>query len=278
MPMKEPSSEEPVPAYLDPTKVSLARAYDAALGGKDNYEVDRAVIRELQQVAPEIIQIAVDNREFLIRASRFLASQTSVTQYLDCGSGLPTAENTHQVVQRKQPDARVVYVDNDPSVLAYGRALLEENDQTHLVDADVFQPRQVMDNETVRKYLDFSQPIVLYQCGTLHHYSGERSPGDIMQEYIDALPSGSYVVLSHFLDPETAEHGPLARKIEEILLHGPLGAGWFRTRPEIESMFPGLDLVEPGLTLCADWWPDGPRLKPMVPVSYCIAGAVGRKP
>ena len=276
--MKEPSSEEPLPAYLDPTKVSLARAYDFALGGKDNYEVDRAVIRELEKVAPEIIQIAVDNREFLIRASRFLASQTNVTQYLDCGPGLPTAENTHQIVQRKKPDARVVYVDNDPSVLAYGRALLEENDQTHLVHADVFRPDQVIDNETVRKYLDFSQPMALYQCGTLHHYGGARPPGEIMQEYVDALPSGSYVVLTHFLDPETEEYGPLARKIEEILLHGPLGAGYFRTRAVIETLFPGLELIEPGLTLCADWWPDGPHIKPLAPVSHCIVGAVGRKP
>jgi SAM-dependent methyltransferase len=278
MPMNEPSIEGSRTAYLDTTKVSIARAYDAALGGKDNYEIDRAVIRALQKVAPEVLQIAVDNREFLIRASRFLASQTNITQYLDCGSGLPTAENTHQVVQRKQPEARVVYVDKDPSVLAYGRALLEENDQTHLVDADIFHPKQVIDNETVRRYLDFSQPIALYQVGTLHHYSGDRSPGDIMQEYVDALPSGSYVVLSHFFDPETPELSPLARKIEEIFLRGPLGAGYFRTRTEIQSMFPGLELVEPGLTACAQWWPDGPRLKPMEPVSYCIAGAVARKP
>lgn len=271
-------SDEAVPSYADPTKASVARVYDAFLNGKDNYEIDREVLRRIQQVAPEATQLGWDNRKFLIRATHFIVSQTGVTQYLDCGSGLPTAENTHQVAQRTQPDARVVYVDNDPVVLAHGRALLEENDHTHLISADIFEPDQVINNEFVHSYLDFSQPIALYQCGTLHHYSGERSPGDIMQEYIDALPSGSYVALSHFFDPETTEDSKLARRMEEIFLHSPMGSGWFRTHSAIESMFPGLDLVEPGIVLCADWWPDGPRIKPIAPVQRCIVGAVGRKP
>lgn len=267
-----------IPSYVDPTKASVARVYDAFLNGKDNYEIDREVLRRIQQVAPEATQLGWANRDFLTRATRFIASQTGITQYLDCGSGLPTAENTHQVAQRIQPDARVVYVDNDPVVLAHGRALLEENDQTHLIDADIFQPHHVINNEIVRKHLDFTEPIALYQCGTLHHYSGERPPGDIMQEYIDALPPGSYIALSHFYDPETTEHSALARKMEDIFLHSPMGSGWFRTRTEIENMLPGLDLVEPGLTLCDEWWPDGPRVKPLSPVQRCIVGAVGRKP
>lgn len=191
---------------------------------------------------------------------------------------MPTAENTHQVAQRIQPDARVVYVDNDPVVLAHGRALLEENDQTHFSAADIFQPKQILDDETVRKHLDFSEPIALFQLGTLHHYDGSPSPQEIMQEYVDALPSGSYVAVSHFLDPETEEHSDLARRMEDVFLHSPMGTGRFRTRSEIEGMLPGLELVEPGLVLCADWWPDGPQLKPLPPVSYCIAGAIGRKP
>jgi S-adenosyl methyltransferase len=271
------ASEEAVPSYIDVSKASVARVYDAFLNGKDNYEIDREVLRRIQSVAPEATQLGWDNREFLIRASRFIASQTGITQYLDCGSGLPTAENTHQIVQRIQPDARVVYVDNDPVVLAHGRALLEENDQTHLIGADIFNPSEVLQNEVVRKQLDFSEPIALYQCGTMHHYTGDRY-AEIMQEFIDALPSGSYVALSHFLDPETEEFSPLARKMEEIFIHSPMGSGAFRTRAEILSMLPGLELVEPGLVLCAEWWPDGPRVKPMPSVSYCIAGAVGRKP
>jgi len=272
-----PASHEVVPPYIDVSKASVARVYDAFLNGKDNYEIDREVLHRIQRVAPEATLLGWDNREFLIRATRFIASQTGITQYLDCGSGLPTAENTHQVAQRMAPDSRVVYVDNDPVVLAHGRALLEENDQTHLIAADIFEPRDVLENEVVRKHLDFSQPIALHQCGTMHHYTGERY-GEIMQEYIEALPSGSYVALSHFFDPETSEYSNLARKMEEIFIHSPMGSGAFRTKAQIESMLQGLELVEPGLVRCADWWPDGPHVKPMAPVQYCIVGAVGRKP
>jgi len=272
-----PCSVDAAPV-IDITKPSIARAYDAALNGKDNYEVDRELLQRILAVAPEAKQIAWDNRMFLIRLVRFLAYKAGITQFLDCGSGLPTAENTHQVAQRLQRDARVIYVDNDPVVLTYGRALLQDNDQTHLVEADIFEPRQIIDHKTVRKYLDFSEPIALLQNGTLHHYSGTRNPADIMQEYIDALPSGSYVGISHFLDPQTSEYSDLARRIEQVFLHSPLGCGWFRTRAEIESMFPGLELMEPGLTLCAEWWPDGPQITPLNPVQHCIAGGVGRKP
>ncbi|WNV84020.1 SAM-dependent methyltransferase [Umezawaea sp. Da 62-37] len=264
--------------YIDTTKASIARVYDAFLHGKDNYEIDREVLRRVQRVAPEAATLAWDNRAFLIRASRFIASQTGITQFLDCGSGLPTAENTHQVVQRLQPEAKVVYVDNDPVVLAHGRALLEENDQTHFTAENIFEPEKILANEVVRKHIDFTKPVALFQMGTLHHYNGERSPADIMKTYIDALPSGSYVGLSHFYDPETPEHSELARRMEDTFLHSPMGTGLFRKRDEILAMFPGLDLIEPGLTLCADWWPDGPQIKALDQVSHCIVGAVGRKP
>ncbi|MGH3342838.1 MAG: SAM-dependent methyltransferase [Carbonactinosporaceae bacterium] len=278
MPDPEPPSADATPVYIDTSKASVARVYDAFLNGKDNYEIDREVLRRVQQVAPEATQLGWDNRDFLIRVTRFVARQTGITQFLDCGSGLPTAENTHQVAQRIQPEATVVYIDNDPVVLAHGRALLEENDQTHFSAADIFVPQEVLNDEVVRKHLDFSEPIALFQLGTLHHYDGERSPGDIMQEYVDALAPGSYVAASHFFDPETSEHSELARRMEDVFLHSPMGTGLFRTRAQIECMFPGLELVDPGLVLCADWWPDGPRFKPLDQVSYCIVGAVGRKP
>jgi hypothetical protein len=271
------AEDEVVPHYIDVSKPNVARVYDAFLDGKDNYEIDREVLRRIQRVAPGATQLGRDNRDFLIRVSRFIASQTGVAQYLDCGSGLPTAENTHQIVQRVNPESKVVYVDNDPVVLAHGRALLEENDQTHFISADIFEPSEVLENEFVRRYFDFTEPIALYQCGTFHHYSGGRHV-EIMREYVDALPSGSFVVLSHFFDPETPDHGPLARKMQDIFVGGPMGSGWFRTREQILSMLPGLELVDPGLVLCAEWWPDGPRVQPMSPVSHCIAGAVGRKP
>lgn len=278
MPGADVSPSDPaVPTYIDTTKASIARVYDAALNGKDNYEVDREVLQQVAEVAPEVNQLAWDNRNFLIRALRFVAGQTDVTQFLDCGSGLPTAENTHQIVQRIKPESRVVYVDKDPVVLAHGRALLEEDEQTRFIAADIFHPDEVLNNETVRQHLDFSQPLALLQVGTLHHYDGERPPGDIMAEYVDALPSGSYVLLAHFFNPEN-ELSDFARQMEEKFVHSPMGTGLFRTRAEIMKMFPGLELVEPGLVPCIDWWADGPQLKPRDAVQDCIVGAVGRKP
>jgi SAM-dependent methyltransferase len=270
---KAPSS---IPVGVDTTRASIARVYDAALNGKDNYEIDREVLRQVATVAPQVNDLAWSNRNFLIRACRFLAGQVGITQYLDCGSGLPTAENTHQVVQRLQPDAKVLYIDNDPVVLAHGRALLEENDNTLFLSADIFEPDEVLGLPEVHEFLDFSQPIALIQNGTLHHYIGDDGPA-IMQKYVDALAPGSYTVIAHFYDPQTPEHSAVARKMEEKFVHSPMGSGKFRTRDEILAMFPGQELVPPGLVLCDDWWPDGPRVKPLNQVEECIAGGVGRK-
>jgi hypothetical protein len=277
------SSPSQDPVGVDPTRPSIARVYDGFLGGKDHYEVDRVVMRKINEAVPEAVDIARGNRGFLNRACRFLAAQTKIDQYLDCGSGLPTAENTHQIVQRASPDARVVYVDNDPVVLAHGRALLEENDDVHMVEADIFTPSTVLENEVVQRHLDFTQPLVLLHVGTLHHFEGDGGPA-VMQQYIDAIPSGSYVVFSHFHDPEVPELTAIAKKIEAILVQGPMGAGRFRTKQEILGMLPGLEIVkpnpttEPGLVACDEWWPDGPKLNPMSDAAHCIAGIVARKP
>jgi len=267
---------ERVPVGVDPTRASIARVYDAFLLGKDNYEIDREVLHKVQKAAPEAQDLAFENRGFLIRACRFLASQTGITQFLDLGSGLPTAENTHQVVQRLAPEAKVLYIDNDPVVLAHGRALLEENENTLFVSADIFDPDAVLSLSEVNDFLDFSQPIAVIQNGTLHHYIGDDGP-QIMQKYVDAVVPGSYTVIAHFFDPETPEHSQIARMMEEKFVHSPMGSGVFRTRKQLLELFPGQELVPPGLVLCDDWWPDGPRVKPLNQVEECIAGGVGRK-
>jgi SAM-dependent methyltransferase len=269
---------ERVPVGVDPTRASIARVYDAFLLGKDNYEIDREVLHKVQKAAPEAQDLAFENRGFLIRACRFLASQTGITQFLDCGSGLPTAENTHQVVQRINPEIQVVYVDNDPVVLAHGRALLEENENTHFVAEDIFEPQRILGNEVVRQHIDFSEPVALLQMGTLHHFNGDpERPAEIMKEYIAALPSGSFVAISHFFDPDD-EDSATARKMEDFFLHSPMGSGTFRKQAEIEGLFPGLEMVPPGVVRCADWWPDGPRLKELNVAQRTIAGGIGRKP
>lgn len=267
-----------VPAYIDTTKASIARIYDACIGGKDNYEVDRQAVEMIRTVLPEIEEFSIDHRQFLIRAARFIATQTGIRNYLDCGSGLPTAENTHQVVQRIDPESRVVYVDNDPSVIAHGRALLEENELTRFVGADIWEVEKLLADPVVAEHLDWTEPIGLFHVGTLHHYNGtDPTPAEAMRTYIDALPSGSFVAVAHFFDPGD-ENTPLARRIEDVAQRSGLGSGWFRTRAEIEAMLPGLELVEPGLVPCADWWPDGPHLTPLSAAQRCIAGVVARKP
>jgi SAM-dependent methyltransferase len=279
-PTRSPSQ---IPVGVDPNRPSIARVYGGFLGGKDVYEVDRQVMNKINAVVPEAVDIARGNRGFLNRACRFLAVQAGIDQYLDCGSGLPTAENTHEIVQRTNDEARVVYVDNDPVVLAHGRALLESNDNVHMVSADIFTPSEVLENEVVRRNLDFARPMVLLQVGTLHHLEGEAGPA-VMKQYVDALAPGSYVVFSHFFDPEVPELTEIAKRIENILVNGPMGAGRFRTRPEIEAMLDGLELIkpnalaEPGLAPCDEWWPDGPRLQSLSRAARCIVGAVGKKP
>jgi SAM-dependent methyltransferase len=277
------TSPSQIPVGVDPTRPSIARVYGGFLGGKDVYEVDRQVMNKINAAVPEAVDIARGNRGFLNRACRFLAVQAGIDQYLDCGSGLPTAENTHEIVQRHNDEARVVYVDNDPVVLAHGRALLENNENVHMVSADIFVPSEVLENDVVRRSIDFDRPIVLLQVGTLHHLEGDSGPA-VMKQYIDALAPGSYVVFSHFFDAEDPELTPIARRIENILVNGPMGAGRFRTRTEILEMLDGLELIkpneraEPGIAACDEWWQDGPRLRPLSKAAHCIAGAVGRKP
>jgi hypothetical protein len=278
-PTKSPSQ---VPVGVDPTRPSIARVYGGFLGGKDVYEVDRVVMRKINEVVPEAVHIARGNRSFLNRACRFLSRESRIDQFLDCGSGLPTAENTHEIVQRVNPEARVVYVDNDPVVLAHGRALLADSEAVLMLSADIFNPAEVLENMVVRDHLDLSQPVVLLQVGTMHHLEGDAAA--VMRQYIDGIPSGSYVVFSHFFDPEVPELSEIARRIENVLVNGPMGAGRFRTRDEIMVMLDGLELVAAddsggsGLVPCDEWWPDGPSLNPLSGAARCIVGAVGRKP
>lgn len=260
---------------IDPTVPSTARVYDAGLGGKDNYEVDREMLRKVQAVAPEVTELAIAARAFLIRAVRFLARDVGIGQFLDCGSGLPTADNVHEVAQRYNHDARVVYVDNDPVVIAHGQALLADNNRSHVVPGDIFRPAALLDDQTVRRELDWDEPLALIHSMTLHFCADD--PAAVLRDYVDALPSGSLVVFSHALDSED-EYSTVARNIEGVYQGASSGRIHFRTRTEIEAMLTGLDLLEPGLVQPADWWPEGPRVTPLKLADHCLLAAVGRKP
>jgi S-adenosyl methyltransferase len=263
---------------IDTSRPSVARVYDCFLGGKDNYEVDRQVFLEVDAVAPQMKLLTRDLRSWLVRAIRFLAREARIDQYLDLGAGLPVAENTHQAAQRMHPDARVIYVDNDPVVAAHGRALLEDNDHTHLVMADLAKPDEVFGHPDVTRYLDPDRPIALIHHSTIHHIADDEQPLEIMRRYIELMPSGSYLALSHFADPQ--DDGPgteLARFVENVFTKGAMGSGFFRTREQIERYFEGLEMVEPGLVRVSEWWPDGPLLTTSSADALALVG-VARKP
>jgi SAM-dependent methyltransferase len=260
------------------SKASITRVNDAMLGGKDNFQVDRDVKARLLALDPEFSRATWDRRDFLMRVTRYLSGEMGVSQFLDCGATLPETENTHEVAQRLNRESTMVYVSMDPAVLAHGRALLADNDRTHVVEADFRRPQQVLEHPTVTKYLDFEQPIAIFQAGTMHHVRDERDPEAIISAYVDAVPSGSYLVFAHLLDPGPGhELTGLAADLVRIYFDTGLGA-WLRGRDRLEGMLSGLELLEPGLVPLADWWPDGPRLRPLGGTQRLAVGAVGRKP
>jgi hypothetical protein len=278
-----PGNDQPdlvTSASIGTTKASIARVYDCFLGGKDNYEVDRRVFEQVDKIAPQLKRVARDHRDWLVRVTRYLAGPLGIDQFLDCGAGLPTAENTHQVAQRANTQARVLYVDNDPIVAAHGRALLEDNEYSRLVMTDLTKPDEVFDNPVVSEFLDFDRPIALIQCSTIHHVSDADGPHDIMKRYRELLPAGSYLALTHFFDPEDDDTGTaLARYIEEVFTKdNSMGSGYFRKQAEIEAFFGDLELLPPGVTRLNDWWPDGPSLRPHTAEDEIVIGGVARKP
>ncbi|MBP2326031.1 SAM-dependent methyltransferase [Kibdelosporangium banguiense] len=266
-------------AGMDESGTTLARVYDALLGGKENYETDREVRDQLTAVAPEYSKVAWDNRHFLLRAARFLAGAAGIGQFLEFGACFPVGDSVHDVVQRANRDATVVYVGMDPLVLAHGRALLEDNDHTHIVDIDWRDARNVTGNAEVRKYIDFEQPMAISHVSTLCHVPDECDPWAIMRELVDVAAPGSYVVFAHLLDPGPEhELAELAARAQEVYLTSPIGSGWFRTMDQIMAMLEGLELTEPGMVPIAEWWPDGPPSAPLAPMQRLLVGAVARKP
>ncbi|MDS1271711.1 SAM-dependent methyltransferase [Lipingzhangella sp. LS1_29] len=244
------------------------------LNGKDNFAVDRQVAEASLSVMPELKQIALYNREILHRVVRHLAGAEGITQFIDLGSGLPTARNTHEVAQEANPDARVVYVDIDPIVLAHGRALLEGDRQTRVVTADIREPQAVLDHPDTRAMIDFEQPVCVMLCGILHHLLDEEDPHGVVASLRKAVPSGSYFFITNFTRlgdaPESAE-------LERVLL-SQLGTGRVRDPQELARFFDGLELLTPGLVPLPLWRPDEPVTDATSIAARFMTGGVGRKP
>ncbi len=233
---------------IDTSTPHEARVYDYILGGKDNYEVDRAAGDQILQVVPQMRAWARQNRGFLKRAVQYVAEQ-GVSQFFDIGTGLPTAENTHEVAHAVDPDARVVYVDYDPIVLAHARALLASGDNTAYIQGDLRQPAALLD--AARETLDFDRPVAVLLIAVLHHLADDEDPGAHVRTLLDAVPAGSYLVMTHgtydFLDPADAA------QLDQVLTASPMPFR-ARTRAEVEATFlAGLELVEPGMAPTTGW-------------------------
>jgi hypothetical protein len=253
-------AEGDVSGVIDVSKPSVARVYDLALGGKDNYESDRVIYRQIMEILPEVPEWAKENRRWLQRAVQWMTREQRIDQYLDLGAGLPTVQNTHQIAQGVDPTAKVVYVDNDPSVIAHGRALLMDNERTDFAAADFTRPDEVLTDPAVKAMLDFNRPVGLIQALVLHHISDLDEVLGYQAEYLAKLPSGSCVAISHACNPrDGSEAAALAATFEDKFQpHFP--SLRFRTPAEIATLFGDFELVDPGLVRLFDWHGPGVEL------------------
>jgi hypothetical protein len=264
--------EEQVPTGVDTSIPSIARVYDYYLGGKDNFACDRDFAEHLRAAVPEAPIMANQNRAFLGRVVRFLARR-GVNQFVDIGTGLPTQNNVHQVVQTLVPDARVAYVDNDPIVLAHARALLAENQNTIAIEGDLRTPETILTNTDLRKLIDFDQPVAFLLIGILYFLVEEDGPFDIVDQFKAAMAPGSYLAISHVVSDDDLAALTRAQEFYRTFLRRPGDAR--RTRAQVRDFFDGLDLVDPGLVCVRDWHADDTTDDS--PLTWMV-GAVGRKP
>ena len=253
---------------IDVTRPSSARVWNYLLDGKDHFAVDREVGEALRAANPGIAAVAQSQRRFLRLAVTLLAGEVGIRQFLDIGTGLPTADNTHEVAQRVAPESRVVYVDNDPLVLAHARALLTSSAEgvTAYIDSNVEDPERIL-SEAART-LDFSRPVALTMIGILGNVADYAEARAIVDRLLAAVPSGSYLAVSD--GTSTSAQSVESQRVAKQSGH-PYN---LRTPEEIAGYFEGLELLEPGLVPTSQWRPE-PGTDPAALDVYC---AVGRKP
>jgi S-adenosyl methyltransferase len=240
------------PAF-DTSVAHVARVYNYWLGGKDNFAADRAAAEQAMSAFPGIVLSARANRAFLRRTVTYLAREAGIRQFLDIGTGIPSANNTHEVAQSVALDSRIVYVDNDPVVLAHARALLTSSSggATDYIDADLRQADQILAGAA--RTLDFSRPVAVMLMAILQHLSDDDDPYAVVGKLMAAVPSGSYLVLSHpAKDIHAAEMAAMAERLNQTMAEKVT----FRGEAEVARFFDGLELVEPGLTNVPGWRPD----------------------
>ncbi|MFE9207446.1 SAM-dependent methyltransferase [Micromonospora sp. NPDC007230] len=273
-----PASEESAPSTrIDPSVPHPARRYDYWLGGKDNFAADRQSGDAVAAAYPAIRTTVIENRRFMQRATRYLAGTAGVRQFLDIGTGIPTSPNLHEIAQGVAPESRVVYVDNDPIVLTHARALLtsEPEGATAYVDADLRDRERILGHPDVRAALDFDRPLALMLVAVLHFLTDADDPYAITRRLVDALPSGSYLVVSH----ATTDLVPrdVAATAAPVTTTSMIDMA-FRSRDQFAAFFAGLELVPPGITPVTEWQPDDPAELRTAAAQASMYAAVARKP
>jgi hypothetical protein len=239
-------------APFDTSVAHVARVYNYWLGGKDNFAADRAAGEQAINAFPNIVLSARANRAFLARAVRFLATEAGVRQFLDVGTGIPSASNTHEVAQSAAPQSKVVYVDNDPVVLTHARALLASDPAgaTDYIDADLRNPEQILAGAA--RLLDFGRPVAVMLMAILQHLDDADDPYQVVATLLDALPVGSYLALSHpASDIDAAAMAKMAESLNQMMAEKVT----FRDRAAVARFFDGLDLVQPGMVQASKWRP-----------------------
>ncbi|GGX36521.1 SAM-dependent methyltransferase [Streptomyces noursei] len=268
------NGENPQTHLIDTSKASAARMYDWLLGGTENYEVDRAACSVLLKIAPSTQQLARTNRDFLRRVVRNLAER-GVTQFLDHGSGLPTQDNVHEVAQRVRPGAKVVYVDNDPMVLAHARTSLDDNENTMVLDYDMRCTHNI--KRASQALLNWEEPIAVLFVSVLHclpDTDDERDPAALIRAIAEQLVPGSYMVICQLVSDD-----PVVRQGVTKLMADVTGGNWGRVREthEVRRYFDPLDIEDPGLVDVIDWRPDSaPPPTQLRPKDWVEWGGVGR--
>jgi O-methyltransferase involved in polyketide biosynthesis len=267
-------AEEPGVRGLDTSVAHPARIWDYLLGGKDNFAADRAAANHVIEATPVVVNVARADRAFLASVVHHLAADRGIRQFLDIGTGLPTANNTHEVAQKAAPESQVVYVDNDPIVLAHARALLTSDPRgaTAYIDADARDTSAIL--ATAAKTLDFSQPVAVMLLGILLFIPDGDDPWAITARLMDAVPPGSYLAISHGASDIQAQ--AVATASSRYNEHSAV-AMRLRARPEFTRFFDGLDLVPPGVVPINHWQPAPPPRQPDEAPLPAYA-ALGRKP
>ncbi|REE97725.1 SAM-dependent methyltransferase [Thermomonospora umbrina] len=253
----------------DLTLPSPARVYDHLLGGKDNYEADRALAERMLAVQPRLAHAARENRAFVERAVRRLA-EAGHDQFVDIGCGLPTLDNVHQIAARRRPGARVLYLDNDPIVLAHGRALLTEGGDVGVAGADLREPRRILDVMDASRLLDLSRPVVVLMTAVLHFLTDADGPYEAVAEIRRALPAGSALVISHLASDVAAQATAEAARLFGDECPVPLVP---RPRDEVAAFFGELTPVSPGLVFTGQWCPSVVGRSPERTLMYAGIGA-----